>query len=69
MPPLNRREFAAALAAASVAQAAPVPTRRLGKINFQASILGIGAQHLGDLNATQENMDRVIGQAIDAGVN
>ena len=71
MAHLNRREFAASLAAASLVQAAPgaMPTRRLGKINFQASILGIGAQHLGDLNATQANTTRVIGEAIDNGVN
>jgi predicted aldo/keto reductase-like oxidoreductase len=71
MAHLNRREFAASLTAASLVQAAPgaIPTRRLGKINFQASILGIGAQHLGDPKATQENMTRVIGEAIDNGVN
>ena len=71
MPHVNRRQFAATLAGVSLLQAAPaaVPTRRLGRINFQASILGIGAQHLGDLNATQANADRVIGEAIDSGVN
>jgi uncharacterized protein len=70
MPALSRREFAALLAAAPALRAADaMPTRRLGKINFQASILGIGAQHLGDLDATQANCDRVIGEAIDNGVN
>ena len=46
-----------------------MPTRRLGKINFQAGILGLGAQHLGDLKATQATADRVIHEAIDNGLN
>jgi aryl-alcohol dehydrogenase-like predicted oxidoreductase len=60
------------MAAGSIAaQAAtgPIPTRRLGRINFQAGILGIGAQFLGDYEATQANADRVIAEAIDNGVN
>lgn len=74
MAHISRRDFAKVIAASSIpgpAQPAdtPIPTRRLGKINFQASILGIGAQFLGDLDATQANADRVIGEAIDNGVN
>ncbi len=46
-----------------------MPRRRLGNINFQASILGIGSQHLGDLPVEQSTVDRVIGEAIDSGVN
>jgi aryl-alcohol dehydrogenase-like predicted oxidoreductase len=68
---LTRRQFALTAAAplAASAQGTPLPTRRLGNINFKASIFGIGAQHLGDYDATQANMDRVIGEAIDNGVN
>ena len=68
---LTRRQFALTAAAplAARAQGTPLPTRRLGNINFKASIFGIGAQHLGDYDATQANMDRVIGEAIDNGVN
>ncbi len=68
---LTRRQFALTAAAplAASAQNTPLPTRRLGNINFKASIFGIGAQHLGDYDATQANMDRVIGEAIDNGVN
>lgn len=68
---LTRRQFALSAAAPLVAsaQGTPLPTRRLGNINFKASIFGIGAQHLGDYEATQANMDRVIGEAIDSGVN
>jgi len=49
--------------------AGALPTRRLGKINYQAGILGIGAQYLGDLDAEQSTVDRVIAEAIDNGVN
>jgi hypothetical protein len=73
MTDLSRRDFAKAIAASSIASRASaaggLPTRRLGKINFQASMLGIGAQHLGDEGVTQSNVDRVIGEAIDNGVN
>ena len=53
MPDYSRRDFARILAVTQVmagraAAAGPIPTRRLGKINFQAGILGLGAQHLGD---------------------
>jgi aryl-alcohol dehydrogenase-like predicted oxidoreductase len=46
-----------------------MPTRRLGKINFQAGILGLGAQHLGDYDSDQKTADHVIGEAIDNGLN
>jgi hypothetical protein len=52
-----------------MAQGRPLPTRRLGKINFQASILGIGAQYLGDLELEQSHVNRVVAEAIDQGVN
>jgi len=71
---LSRRQFGKLVATAPLAAAVSeaqgfLPTRRLGAINFQASIFGIGAQYLGDPNATQANCDRVIGEAIDNGVN
>jgi len=71
---LSRRQFGKLVATAPLAAAVSeaqgsLPTRRLGAINFQASIFGIGAQYLGDPNATQVNCDRVIGEAIDNGVN
>ncbi|MBI4874570.1 MAG: aldo/keto reductase [Acidobacteria bacterium] len=71
MQHLTRRDFARLAAAAPVAArgAGSIPTRRLGKINFQAGILGIGAQYLGDLDAQQSTVDRVIAEAIDNGVN
>ncbi|MBI1897287.1 MAG: aldo/keto reductase [Acidobacteria bacterium] len=74
MDSLTRRDFARAVAAGPLAvrsarAADAMPTRRLGRIRFQAGIFGIGSQHLGDLKATQANADRVIGEAIDAGVN
>jgi aryl-alcohol dehydrogenase-like predicted oxidoreductase len=71
MAPITRREFTVALATASVAAAAqePIPRRRLGRINFQAGIFGIGAQFLGNYEATQANADRVIAEALDNGVN
>jgi aryl-alcohol dehydrogenase-like predicted oxidoreductase len=68
MMQLSRRAFTLGLASGAVAQA-PMPRRRLGKINFQASILGIGAQHLGDDGVSQSHVDRVVGEALDSGVN
>ena len=68
MMQLSRRAFTLGLASGAVAQA-PMPRRRLGKINFQASILGIGAQHLGDDGVQQSYVDRVVGEALDSGVN
>lgn len=68
---ISRREFAFSSAAASLASAAEtgLPTRRLGNINFQASILGLGAQHLGDDRVEQSYVDRFIAEAIDNGLN
>jgi uncharacterized protein len=75
MAHISRRDFARTvgagtlLPAAGLAAAGPIPTRRLGNINFQAGILGVGAQYLGELDATQATVDRVIGEALDNGVN
>ena len=67
MPAFTRRDLA--LLAASGAAAGPIPTRPLGKTGFNAGILGLGAQHLGDYAATQAEADRVIGEALDNGLN
>lgn len=71
MPEFTRRELAllAASGAGAAGSAAPIPTRPLGKTGFHAGILGLGAQHLGDFNATQAEADRVIGEALDNGLN
>jgi aryl-alcohol dehydrogenase-like predicted oxidoreductase len=75
MARISRRDFAKTMAVGSFlpavgfAASTPLPTRRLGKINFQAGILGIGAQYLGDLDGSQAMVDRVIGEAIDNGIN
>ena len=70
MTDMTRRSFAAMIAAAPAASAATnIPTRRLGKINFQAGMLGIGAQYLGDLELEQSHVNRVVAEAIDNGIN
>ena len=46
-----------------------IPSRRLGKINFQAGILGLGAQRIGEASATQAIADRVVAEALEGGVN
>lgn len=70
---LTRRDLlktAAAGAVASRASAAgTLPTRRLGKINFQASMLGLGAQYLGDPGVEQAHVNRFIAEAVDNGLN
>lgn len=70
MTELTRRSFATMMAAAPLAKAQkPLPTRRLGRINFQAGILGIGAQYLGDYELDQAHVNRVVAEAIDNGIN
>jgi uncharacterized protein len=78
MADYSRRGFAQMVTASSLlgqagavlhAQQDKVPTRRLGKINIQAGILGLGSQHLGDPDATQANADRVIAEGLEHGVN
>ena len=73
MKTYSRRQVSKAIASAPLAvaasAAASMPTRRLGQINFEAGILGLGAQRIGDFNQTQANADRVIEEAIDGGLN
>ena len=72
---VSRRDLGKAIAGAAMlrtplmAAAGEIPRRRLGAIDFQASILGIGAQYLGDPAIPQSTVDRVIGEALDNGVN
>ncbi|MCX6622734.1 MAG: aldo/keto reductase, partial [Acidobacteria bacterium] len=62
--------FTIAMAAAPAGLAdRPIPARRLGRINFQAGMLGIGAQYLGDFELEQSHVNRVVAEAIDNGVN
>jgi uncharacterized protein len=72
MSPFSRRAFTlSSLAAvpAALSAAGDMPLRRLGRINFQASILGVGAQHLGDEPVEQSLVDRFVAEAIDSGIN
>jgi aryl-alcohol dehydrogenase-like predicted oxidoreductase len=70
---LSRRDFsslmASAPAAAGLVSAAGLPRRPLGKIGFQASILGIGAQRIADRPMEQSAVDRLIAEALDNGLN
>jgi uncharacterized protein len=70
---LSRRDFAGAVTASGLALPAvaggTLPTRRLGNINFQAGMLGIGAHFLGIPGVEQSTVDRLIGEALDNGVN
>jgi len=70
MPQFTRRAFALTTGlAAGLSAANDIPRRRLGRIPFQASILGLGAQHLGDEPVEQSLVDRLVAEAIDSGVN
>ncbi|MGC8792297.1 MAG: aldo/keto reductase [Bryobacteraceae bacterium] len=71
---LSRRQFSRLLATETVAvgagwSATGLPTRPLGKIGFQASIVGLGAQRIADQPMEQAVVDRLIGEALDNGVN
>lgn len=71
---LSRRDFSkfvvgSPLAARFAAAADRLPTRPLGKIGFQAGILGLGAQRLADRPMEQSAVDRLIGEAVDSGLN
>ena len=71
---LSRRELGA-LVATGLAVSGPasaagtLPRRALGKTGFQVGILGVGSAPLGDPDVTQAEVDRVIGTAIDEGIN
>ena len=58
-----------AMALAGGAAAAEMPKRRLGRTSLEASLLGIGTAPLGAPEVTQQEVDRVLGAALDEGVN
>jgi aryl-alcohol dehydrogenase-like predicted oxidoreductase len=71
---LSRRDFSRLLAvspaaARSVAQPASIPRRPLGKIGFEAGILGFGAQHVGQMPASRSTVDRIVAEGLESGVN
>lgn len=74
MRSLSRRQFSRLVAASPLAArvASPqdrIPTRPLGKTGFQTSILGLGAQYIARGSGGQSAADRIVGEAIDNGVN
>jgi uncharacterized protein len=79
---VTRREFlkdatvgtlaASALLAGDRAEAAPpaaMPQRTLGRIGRKVSLLAFGMAPLGSDNSTPDHVERVVGEAIDQGVN
>jgi aryl-alcohol dehydrogenase-like predicted oxidoreductase len=67
---LTRRSFSTLMAAATLAgeaHAGAMPMRTLGKIGFKASLLGFGAQYIAGTG--QANVDRIVGECFDAGLN
>jgi len=70
MKSLSRRAFSMLMGAATLgrqAQAGAMPMRTLGKIGFKTSILGFGAQYIA--GTEQANVDRIIAEGIEAGLN
>jgi len=43
--------------------------RRLGRTDLQVSVLGFGGAEIGDGHAAQAAVDRLLGEAPDAGLN
>ena len=73
---ITRRRFSGLVASVSAttplatnALAAAMPTRPLGKIGYNASIIGLGAQRLADRPLEQSVVDRIVAEAIDGGLN
>ena len=70
MKSVSRRTFSKLMAAATLAgeaHAGAMPTRTLGKIGFKTGILGFGAQRIA--GTEQANVDRIIAEGIEAGLN
>ena len=57
-----------AQSASSSKSSASVPRRPLGRTGLETSVLGVGGFHLG-ATGSQDEADRIVGTAIDAGVN
>lgn len=55
--------------AEGAAKTGDMPKRRLGKVGFEASILGWGAQHIGQPASDQTTVDRIVAEGIDSGIN
>jgi aryl-alcohol dehydrogenase-like predicted oxidoreductase len=72
---LTRRDFSRLVVGSSATvnggvAAESMPKRALGKIGFQASILGLGAQRIADRGPMpQGEVNRIIAELIDSGVN
>jgi aryl-alcohol dehydrogenase-like predicted oxidoreductase len=47
----------------------PMPMRMLGRTRARVSIIGLGSAPLGHSFQSQETFDRVVGEAIDLGIN
>ena len=55
--------------AEGAAKAGDIPKRPLGKVGFEVSILGWGAQHIGPPASDQATVDRIVAEGIDSGIN
>ncbi len=77
---LTRREFVAVGAAAGLGAFGlfeldddllrrPMPMRTLGRTKARVSVIGFGSAPLGHSFQSQETFDRVVGEALDLGVN
>ena len=76
MKEMTRRELGKTAALAGALGTSPalradsgLEMRLLGKTGLKVSVLGIGTAPLGTPNVTRKEVDRVIGAAIDRGVN
>jgi predicted aldo/keto reductase-like oxidoreductase len=70
----SRRDFSryvigTSLAGEVASGAGTLPQRPLGQIGFNAGIVGLGAQRIADRPMTQSAVDRLIGVALDNGLN
>ena len=71
---ITRRDFSrfvvgSSLAAGMASAAGTLPKRPLGKIGFEAGILGLGAQRIADRPMEQSAVNNLIAEAIDNGLN
>lgn len=71
---LTRRHFskllvASPIVAESAARTGDIPRRPLGKLGFEVSILGFGAQHIGPPATEQAVVDRIVAEGVDSGIN
>jgi len=79
---ISRRDFVGGAAAAAAVSLlvdsadetervlqGPMPTRVLGRTGVRVSVIGFGSAPLGHSFQSQETFDRVVGEALDLGVN